>query len=90
MSLKLTILGYNSAVPKRKVAPTAQLLEVESRMFLIDCGEERVAQKSKSKIFKNQSYIYFTSSRRSCFWADWSDQFFSAAGKGNTASYFRS
>ena len=61
MSLKLTILGYNSAVPKRKVAPTAQLLEVESRMFLIDCGEGTQVQLRKAKAkFSRINHIFIS------------------------------
>lgn len=61
MSLKLTILGYNSAVPKRKVAPTAQLLEVESRMFLIDCGEGTQVQLRKAKVrFSRINHIFIS------------------------------
>lgn len=61
MSLKLTILGYNSAVPKRKVAPTAQLLEVESRMFLIDCGEGAQVQLRKAKAkFSRINHIFIS------------------------------
>jgi ribonuclease Z len=39
MSFKLTILGSNSAVPLIDRNPTSQLLNVNERFFLIDCGE---------------------------------------------------
>jgi len=47
--LKLTILGFNSAIPKKKSAPTAQLLEIAGRNFLIDCGEGTQVQLRKAK-----------------------------------------
>jgi ribonuclease Z len=39
MSFALTILGSSSAVPTSKRFPTAQVLNVHERFFLIDCGE---------------------------------------------------
>lgn len=39
MTMKLTILGCNSATPKINHRPTAQLLEMKGHLFLIDCGE---------------------------------------------------
>ncbi len=55
MSTQLTILGYNSAIPTVNYAPTAQLLKMEERHFLIDCGEGtqvrlRMAKAKFSKI----------------------------------------
>lgn len=47
--MKLTILGFNSAIPKKKSAPTAQLLEISNRYFLIDCGEGTQVQLRKAK-----------------------------------------
>lgn len=47
-------------MPKRKVAPTAQLLEVSSHYYLIDCGEGTQVQlrKAKAKFSKiNQIFI---------------------------------
>ena len=49
MSTYLTILGYNSAIPTVKSAPTAQFLEMEERSFLIDCGEGTQVQLRKAK-----------------------------------------
>lgn len=49
MSTYLTILGYNSAIPTVKSAPTAQFLEMEERCFLIDCGEGTQVQLRKAK-----------------------------------------
>ncbi len=61
MSLKLTILGFNSAIPKKKSSPTAQLLEICSRHFLIDCGEGTQVQLRKSKTkFSKINHIFIS------------------------------
>lgn len=61
MSFKLTILGYNSAVPKRNVAPTAQLLEMGYHTFLIDCGEGTQVQLRKAKVkFSKINHIFIS------------------------------
>jgi len=39
MSFSLTILGSSSALPTSKRFPTAHVLNVHERFFLIDCGE---------------------------------------------------
>ncbi len=39
MNFEVTILGSNSALPTVKRYPTAQVLNVLERFFLIDCGE---------------------------------------------------
>ncbi len=39
MSFDLTILGSSSALPTSRRFPTAHLLKVDERFFLIDCGE---------------------------------------------------
>jgi ribonuclease Z len=39
MSFSLTVLGSSSAIPTTKRFPTAQVLNVHERFFLIDCGE---------------------------------------------------
>lgn len=39
MNIKLHILGCGSATPTRYHFPTAQLLEMRGKQFLIDCGE---------------------------------------------------
>lgn len=48
--MKLTILGFNSATPRKDSAPTAQLLEIRNHHFLIDCGEGTQIQLRKAKI----------------------------------------
>jgi len=39
MSFSLTVLGSSSAIPTANRFPTAQVLKVHERFFLIDCGE---------------------------------------------------
>ena len=39
MSFEVTILGSSSAIPTSKRFPTAHVLNVHERFFLIDCGE---------------------------------------------------
>ena len=61
MSTYLTILGYNSAIPTVKSAPTAQFLEMEERCFLIDCGEGTQVQLRKAKTkFSKINHIFIS------------------------------
>ena len=39
MTFSLTILGSNSAIPGNGRHPSAQILNVDERLYLIDCGE---------------------------------------------------
>ena len=48
--MKLTILGCYAATPRTITNPTSQLLEINNRMFLIDCGEGTQVQLRKNKI----------------------------------------
>ena len=50
MSIELTILGCHSATPRVNAHPTAQYLEINSRHFLIDCGEGTQRQMRKYKV----------------------------------------
>ena len=50
MGYKLTILGCNSATPRVNAHPTAQYLEINSRHFLIDCGEGTQRQMRLNKV----------------------------------------
>jgi ribonuclease Z len=61
LSIKLTILGYNSAIPKKKSAPTSQLLEIANRYFLIDCGEGTQVQLRRAKAkFSKINHIFIS------------------------------
>jgi len=48
--MKLTILGCYAATPRTITNPTAQILEIKNRLFLIDCGEGTQVQLRKNKI----------------------------------------
>lgn len=50
MKFELTILGSNSALPTTKRFPTAQVLNVLERFFLIDCGEGTQIQMKRFRI----------------------------------------
>ena len=61
MSFKLTILGSNSALPTSNRYPTAQVLEVPGRCFLIDCGEGTQIQLRRNKInFSKIQHIFIS------------------------------
>ncbi len=48
--MKITILGCYSATPRTFTNPTAQVLEINNQIFLIDCGEGTQVQLRKQKI----------------------------------------
>lgn len=50
MKFSLTILGSSSAMPTTKRFPTAHLLNVNERFFLIDCGEGTQLQLRRFKL----------------------------------------
>ena len=50
MSIALTILGCHSATPRVNAHPTSQYLEINSKHFLIDCGEGTQRQMRKFKV----------------------------------------
>jgi len=61
MSFQLTILGTSSALPTSNRYPTAQVLNVLGRFFLIDCGEGTQMQMRKFKIgFSKIDHIFIT------------------------------
>ncbi len=58
MNFELTILGSSSAIPTSERYPTAQVLNVLERFFLIDCGEGTQIQLRRLKInFAKISHI---------------------------------
>jgi len=60
MRFELTILGCNSAIPAYDRNPTAQVLNIQENLFLIDCGEGTQIQMSKFHIKRgkiNQIFI---------------------------------
>jgi ribonuclease Z len=50
MSFKLTVLGSGSALPTSEKFPTAHVLNVHERFFLIDCGEGTQIQLRRYRI----------------------------------------
>ena len=61
MPFSLTILGTSSAIPTSNRYPTAQVLNVLGRFFLIDCGEGTQTQMRKYKIgFSKIDHIFIT------------------------------
>jgi len=59
--MKLTILGCYAATPRTITNPTAQVLEIKNRMFLIDCGEGTQVQLRKNKIkFSKINHIFIS------------------------------
>jgi ribonuclease Z len=48
--MNVTILGCYAATPRTLTNPTAQVLEIKNRMFLIDCGEGTQVQLRKHKV----------------------------------------
>ncbi|WP_297090688.1 ribonuclease Z [uncultured Draconibacterium sp.] len=61
MPFELTILGSNSALPTSNRYPTAQVLEVPGRCFLIDCGEGTQMQLRRNKFsFSKIQHIFIS------------------------------
>ncbi len=60
-NFELTILGCSSATPTSKRNPTAQLLNIAERFFLIDCGEATQIQLRKLHIkFQRINHIFIS------------------------------
>ncbi len=61
MPFELTILGSNSALPTSDRYPTAQVLKLPGRFFLIDCGEGTQIQLRRNKIgFSKIKHIFIS------------------------------
>lgn len=61
MKFELTILGSSSATPIFQRHPTAQVLNIRERFFLIDCGEGTLWQLTRFKIkFHRISHIFIS------------------------------
>ncbi len=59
--MNLTILGCYAATPRTFTNPTAQVLEMRDRLFLIDCGEATQVQLRKNKIkFSKINHIFIS------------------------------
>src|SRR5512136_442431 len=59
--MKLTILGSSSALPTSERFPSAHVLKVHERLYLIDCGEGTQMQLRKNKIrFGKINHIFIS------------------------------
>lgn len=59
--MNLTILGCYAATPRTITNPTAQVLEIKNRLFLIDCGEGTQVQLRKNKIrFSKINHVFIS------------------------------
>ena len=59
--MKLTILGSSSALPTSERYPSAHVLNVHERLFLIDCGEGTQMQLRKNRIrFGKINHIFIS------------------------------
>ncbi|WP_417238161.1 ribonuclease Z [Bizionia sp.] len=59
--MKLTILGCYSATPRTDTNPTAQVLDVNNHLFLIDCGEGTQVELRRNKIkFARIKHIFIS------------------------------
>lgn len=59
--MKLTILGCHSATPRADAHTTSQVLEINNRTFLIDCGEGTQYQLRRCKIsFARVQHIFIS------------------------------
>ncbi|GAB2823634.1 ribonuclease Z [Ferruginibacter profundus] len=59
--LALTILGNNSAIPAFDRNPTAQILQTQEEIYLIDCGEGTQMQMTRYKIRRSKLTRIFIS-----------------------------
>lgn len=61
MAVELTILGFNSATPTANSNPSAQLLNINERYLLIDCGEGTQVQLRRAKAkFSKINHIFIS------------------------------
>lgn len=61
MSFSVTVLGSNSALPTSERYPTAQILNVSERFFLVDCGEGTQMQLRKCRVnFSKINHIFIS------------------------------
>lgn len=59
--MELTILGCHSATPQMNTNPTAQVLDINNHIFLIDCGEGTQVQLRRNKIkFARIKHIFIS------------------------------
>ena len=61
MKFEITILGSNSAIPAHGRHPTAQILNYNEELFLIDCGEGTQMRMNELKVKGNKINNVFIS-----------------------------
>jgi len=61
MKFEVTILGSNSAIPAHGRHPTAQILNFNDELFLIDCGEGTQMRMGELKVKRNKINNIFIS-----------------------------
>lgn len=61
MSFKLQIIGCYASTPRSLTNPTAQVLELNRELFLIDCGEGTQKEMRIAKVnFKRLSHVFIS------------------------------
>lgn len=61
MTFEITILGSSSATPIYQRHPTAQVLNIHERFFLVDCGEGTLIQMNRFRIkFHRINHIFIS------------------------------
>ncbi|RZJ32072.1 MAG: ribonuclease Z [Flavobacterium sp.] len=59
--MKLTILGCHAATPRTLTNPTAQVLEMAGRFFLVDCAEATQVQLRRNKVkFSKINHVFIS------------------------------
>ena len=59
--MKLTILGCYAATPRSFTNPTAQVLDINNHLFMIDCGEGSQVELRRNKIkFSKIKHIFIS------------------------------
>ncbi|MCD4792441.1 MAG: ribonuclease Z [Bacteroidales bacterium] len=72
MSFEITVLGSSSALPTSKKFPSAHVVNIHERFFLIDCGEGTQIQLRKFKIsFSKINHIFITHLHGDHFFGIW-------------------
>ena len=61
MTFELTILGCNSAIPAHNRFPSAQVLNIQDQLYLIDCGEGTQVRMQQYKVKRNRIKQIFIS-----------------------------
>lgn len=61
MTIKVTILGNNSALPAFDRHPTAQVIDIREQQFLLDCGEGTQIQMQRYNIRRRRIHYIFIS-----------------------------